>query len=141
MNKLFIFTVCFLLAGCATLVRPDTVTQHITVKNWNTREVMPNVPVKVNDKLIGTTNALGIVSHKVNNPDRPSSFMLSIDASPEYYKNTESINSTGFNFYVFGDATLLLLGIVPGVIALGVDFYTGEWSTYTKELEVFVTPL
>ena len=29
--------------------------------------------------------------------------------------------------WLIADGALLLLGIIPGVIALGVDFFTGSW--------------
>lgn len=36
--------------------------------------------------------------------------------------------------FLLGDAALLLVGVVPGVVALGVDFATGSWR-YLEDVQ------
>ena len=42
--------------------------------------------------------------------------------------------------WLIGDGVLLLFFIIPGVIALGVDFGTGAWRTVDNPQQVYVPP-
>jgi len=41
--------------------------------------------------------------------------------------------------WLLGDAELLLPGLVPGLIAFGIDFYTGAWRVLDKTQHVYVS--
>ena len=57
-----------------------------------------------------------------------------------YFSMSDGRSSTQVNMkyhldpLLLGDAALLLVGVVPGVVALGVDFATGSWR-YLEEVQ------
>ena len=112
-----------LSSGCSLIVRGAS--QVVTI-----RTNPPGQTVRIDG--VEVSDGQSITVHKqfeppmidVGDPDRPIFVPLSYDPDP----------------LLIGDAVFLILYVVPGLVALGVDFGTGCWRDL-HELQVIDVPV
>ncbi len=131
--SLFILT----LVSCGAITRDDIINQKLTIKDHKTGSPIENVSVKIDGKVVGTTDANGLVYHNVRNPNTSESFSIAI-SHPEYQDVSINMIAKPGGGYVVGGVAFFLLGLVPGVVSLAVDGATGTWYTYKKSATLYM---
>lgn len=116
--------IAFQSTGCATILREKT--QSVTVAT-----IPKGKSVFYNGVEIDDGGAITIERRF----DQPK-FYLGQSGTPVSTPVTYDPD-----LWLIGDAGLLFLGVVPGVIALGVDFGSGAWRKFHDRQQVIVPDL
>lgn len=100
-------------AGCALLVNQQKQTIRISTTPPGRTVYIKGTTAK-DGEYVTLTKAFDVAEANVGSPTRPTSTDLKFNP----------------DVWLLGDAALLLVFVLPGLIALGVDYGTGAWRTY-----------
>ena len=139
MKKLFSSILFLSLIGCGAITRKEMMNQKIIIKDSETKKVIADVAVKINNQVIGSTSEKGILRHQVSNPNEEESFQILVQ-HPKYQDINLDVVAQPGGGYIAGGVALFLLGVIPGVASLAVDGATGTWYTYEKKIVLFMNP-
>lgn len=111
----------FHAAGCATIVRGTTQTVHVATTPPGRTVMYQGVEVADGD-LITVRMQFEPPRFNVGDMERPVLVDMTFDPDP----------------LLIADAAFLLLFVVPGLVALGVDFSTGAWRNLHYNQHVYI---
>ncbi len=104
------------MTGCATIARGTS--QSVTVKTQPTwRPVAYGGQTLYHGDMIRIQKQFHVPQFAVGDPEEPQRVDVSFRPDP----------------WLLGDVALLFAGVVPGVIALAVDFSNGAWRNYDED--------
>lgn len=120
-NLLLVLCIVISSSGCAAIIRGTSQTCRVVTDPpgqsimYNGREVFDGESITIQKRFEPTLISTGSNSHVLQE--------LKYDPDP----------------LIICDAALLFLGVIPGVIALGVDFGTGAWRNHHNPQVLYVS--
>ncbi|MGL4388062.1 MAG: hypothetical protein ACRCTJ_01540 [Brevinema sp.] len=126
--------------SCGAITRKKIIDQKVTIRDSRNDALLEGVRVKLDNKIIGTTDTNGEVQFTVQEIDIVSNYVISLEKSG-FQPVTVTVHNSPGGAYVGGGAALFLLGVIPGVISLAVDGATGTWYTFKQKLDIKLNPI
>lgn len=107
--------------SCATIFSGTSQTVHINTIPEGHTVYFDNVAVE-DGQVVNVRKRMKTPEVNIGTPERP--YFVEMDYSPDPW--------------LIGDGLLIIVGVIPGLIAFGVDFGTGAWRKLEQQQRFYV---